>query len=132
MTRAQVEAAVINAYARPFRWGSADCCVAACDAFLALWGVDPLAPWRDRYASRVEALRLIRTLGGWRRAARTMVDRAGLVAGTGALGELGMIRAGAGAALAIGFGDDVWAARIDGGLQTVRGALDSWGVPWRR
>jgi len=42
-----------------FQWGTADCCTAACDAFAALRGVDPMMALRGRYASVEEARRVM-------------------------------------------------------------------------
>lgn len=40
---------------RPWKWGEADCCTSACDAFLALWGVDPMAELRGAYTTEAGA-----------------------------------------------------------------------------
>ena len=47
-----------------FRYGSFDCCLFACDAILAMTGVDVAAPFRDGYGSRREAYRAIKEYAG--------------------------------------------------------------------
>lgn len=101
----------------PWVWGSADCCTSACDVFQRLHGIDPMKPLRGRYASEAEAQALIRSFGGWRRMFRTLGAQAGLRAGVGAAGEIGLVRE-AGYSLAIGIGHGMWAGRINGGYAT--------------
>jgi hypothetical protein len=48
----------------PFAWGSHDCCLWAADAVQAQVGVDPAADLRGRYASGVQAQRVIAAAGG--------------------------------------------------------------------
>src|SRR5690349_271236 len=50
----------------PFAWGQFDCALFACDAVLAMTGVDLAEPFRGRYADALGALRAIRkfTSGG--------------------------------------------------------------------
>lgn len=66
------------AMCRPWKWGKADCCTGACDAFLALHGIDPMAPLRGRYASEAEAEALIDARGGWAVMTQGLADAAGL------------------------------------------------------
>lgn len=56
-------AAVLDRYARTaFGWGTADCLTLPADCVLAMTGVDPLAPWRGRYAGRDQAVALLARL----------------------------------------------------------------------
>lgn len=50
--------------ARPFEWGSNDCCLFACDVILELTGIDPAADLRGTYSSELSAVRLLSQLGG--------------------------------------------------------------------
>lgn len=48
-----------------FEWGVSDCCTAACDAFSALWGIDPMGSDRGAYGGPVGAHRILRRAGGY-------------------------------------------------------------------
>lgn len=48
----------------PFEWGRADCAMLAFDAVRAVTGRDPAADLRGRYASALQAFRLLRNMGG--------------------------------------------------------------------
>jgi len=52
------EASVAAAAPRSFRYGKWDCCLAVADIVAAMTGTDLAAPYRGRYSSRKEALRL--------------------------------------------------------------------------
>jgi len=116
-------AAVLDVMAGPWVWGVSDCCSAACDVFARLHGIDPMAPLRGRFASRAEALRLIRSAGGWRPMCADLAARAGLRAGIGGAGELGLVRGGGRLSLAVGVGHGMWAGRVDGGFATTAGVI---------
>jgi hypothetical protein len=118
-----VMAHVLDVYDAPFEWGVSDCCTSACDVFARLHGIDPMAPLRGRYASQAQAHDLIRARGGWRRMFTRLTGAAGLVAGRGDAGELGLIRSAEGFTLGIGTGGGLWAVKMDGGFQTVPGAI---------
>ncbi len=130
MTARDIEALALAIYARPFAWGSADCCTSACDVFSALWGIDPMAPLRGRYSDRRGAVGLIRARGGWSEMAADLAEQAGLRPGIGGPGELALIGAGRldAFALAIGLGGGRWGARVEGGLRTVTEVVRSWRV----
>ena len=49
---------------KPFQWGVQDCCLFAADAVHAQIGVDPAEPLRGRYATDIQAARLLRAAGG--------------------------------------------------------------------
>jgi hypothetical protein len=53
-----------SALGRPWAWGAMDCCFFAGDWISVSTGRDPLAPYRGRYRSAVEAGRLIMRAGG--------------------------------------------------------------------
>jgi hypothetical protein len=44
---------------RPFRWGSWDCCLFACNGIREITGVDVAAKYRGRYQTMLGAFRLI-------------------------------------------------------------------------
>ena len=48
--------------ARSFAWGQFDCALAACDAVLALTGVDLAARFRGTYSTEAEAVKLLGSL----------------------------------------------------------------------
>lgn len=59
----------LDAYLRttreaPFAWGSNDCALRACDAVLAITGVDIAEDFRGRYTTRAGATRVMRRLYG--------------------------------------------------------------------
>ena len=47
-----------------FEWGTNDCCLFAADAVQAQLGVDPAEPLRGRYASALQAARVLHLAGG--------------------------------------------------------------------
>jgi len=116
-------AAVLEVMTGPMIWGVSDCCTSACDAFWRLHGIDPMAPLRGRYASEAEASALIKAWGGWPRMFRSLAAQAGLKRGTGAAGEIGLIRRGREWALTISVGHGLWAGRVDGGFATTTGVI---------
>lgn len=123
---AAVLIAVQDVMQGPFVWGAGDCCTSACDVFARLYGIDPMAPLRGRYASESQAMAMIRARGGWRRMTAQLADLAGLLPGVGGAGEIGLIKLPAGFALGVGVGGGQWAGRVDGGYQTVGNVVRSW------
>ena len=122
-----VMAVCLDVMDRPWRWGAADCCTAACDVFLRLHGVDPMAPLRGRYSSRVGALRMIALEGGWQAMAQGLADRAGLVASGGRAGDIGLIRVGD--TLALGICTEVgWVGKSEQGLASSE-MVRAWSCP---
>lgn len=111
---------------RPWQWGAADCCTAACDVFLRLHGIDPMAPLRGRYDSRVGALRAIAQEGGWERMAQGLADRAGLVQSDGQPGDIGLIWTGNMMALAVCIEGGAWAGKSETGMATVPECVRCW------
>ena len=61
---ARLHAAVEAAQVRAFAWGSADCCLTACDCVLAMTGVDPAAWFRGRYTTASGARRSLKAFAG--------------------------------------------------------------------
>jgi len=45
---------------RPFLWGKSDCCLTACDAVLAITGIDPARDLRGLCSDRRGAIRVVR------------------------------------------------------------------------
>lgn len=45
---------------RPFRWGSFDCCLFACNSVRAITGIDLATPFRGQYHNMLGAMRLTR------------------------------------------------------------------------
>ncbi len=118
---------VLDVFDGPFVWGCGDCCTSACDVFARLFGVDPMAPLRGIYTTEAEARALIRALGGWRRMTAWLADWAGLAPGTGAAGEIGLLKMRSGHCLGVSLGHGQWAGRVTGGFQTTRDVVQSWG-----
>ena len=119
-------AAVVDLMGGPIVWGASDCCTAACDVFARLHGVDPMAPLRGLYTTEAGAIRLIRSRGGWVRMCRGLAVAAGLRAGDGAPGELGLLCNGGRFTLAVSVGAGLWAGRVEGGFATTAGMVESW------
>lgn len=51
----RLDAFLIENRARPFEWGTFDCCMFAGQAIASMTGVDPAAPFRDTYGNVAEA-----------------------------------------------------------------------------
>jgi hypothetical protein len=110
---------------RPWEWGAADCCTAACDVFLRLYGVDPMAPLRGRYSTRLGAMRLIAREGGMLAMAEGLAARAGLVASDGRAGDIGVVAFGGQLALGICTGP-VWQGKSERGMAPVHQFVRAW------
>lgn len=48
----------------PFVWGQNDCCLFACDAVLAVTGIDLASQFRDKYSDTRSACNLIKSYAG--------------------------------------------------------------------
>lgn len=126
-----VVAAVERAMDRPWSWGTADCCAAACDVFAGLWGVDPLVPIRGGYCDRRTAVRLVRDGGGFVAMAERLAHVAGLVTGCGVPGAIGLSAAGVAEgperrALLVCIGPGAWAVKTRSGWAVLPAAERCW------
>ena len=112
---------------RPWQWGAADCCTAACDVFLRLHGFDPMEPLRGRYTTRMGALRQIARCGGWLAMGNALAERAGLQhVPNGLPGDIGIIRDAQGV-LALGIRTEMgWAGKTETGLATAPQVVRVW------
>ncbi|WP_118138774.1 hypothetical protein [Oceanicella sp. SM1341] len=118
---------------RPFAWGHADCCTAACDVFEALFGIDPMAELRGRYATAAGAMRIIAGEGGFAALAERLASTAGLAPGQGGgtAGALGLSAPGTatgpqGRALLVCIAPGAWAAKSEGGMSVLPGVERHW------
>ena len=113
---------------RPWKWGEADCCAAACDVFLRLHGIDPMEPLRGACASREEAERVIGAMGGMIAMVDRLTARAGLVRTDAPQpGDLGITaERPEGRALCICIAPDRWAAKTARGFAVVSMAEGAW------
>lgn len=59
----RLQAFVQSRLAKPFAWGTQDCCLFVCDAIEAITGHDPAADLRG-YSTEREAARILRDHGG--------------------------------------------------------------------
>ena len=108
----------------PIEYGASDCCMAAANVFRDLTGLDMMAPWRGRYRDEAVARAILKSGGGLLRLVRHRARALKLRHGCGRAGEIGVVRGDNGDhVLAVCLGRDIWAGRIDGGYQTVQGAV---------
>jgi len=110
-----------------FRWGPSDCCSAACNVFLDLWGVDPMKSFRGRYSNAREARDLLRP--NLHAVAVRLAKDVGLksVSGPSAPGDIGVLVQGKDRhSLVINVGDR-WAGKAITGVAFFRsGVWRSW------
>jgi len=110
---------VIDAAAgKPFAWGQHDCCLFACDCIEAMTGVDPAAPFRGQYQSRVGAYRALKEYAG------TLEDVAHAIAaekgmrpirqGEAGRGDLALLESQLGDVLGVHCGGVIYAAAPNG------------------
>lgn len=121
-------------FSAPFDWGKADCCTAPCDAFLALHGVDAMALLRGQYTTFSGAARAVLRFGGFDAMAQACAAHAGLRAGVGAVGEIGLIDMMAlpavphfDAALGLRMKDGWW-VKVENGVLVAPAAMRCWRV----
>lgn len=122
MTADDVLAAVDAVMSRPFVWGPCDCCTAAADAYLRLWGVDPMAGRRG-YRGRIAAGRMMRAAGGLARMAADQARAMGLQDGH-RIGGLAVAVNGRSLLVCIQPGQ--WAGKTMTGFAIVRQAGQGW------
>ena len=132
-TPSAVMAEVDRVMAVRWQWGLADCCTAASDVFLALWGVDPMAELRGTYEDAGSAARLIARRGGFLALCEAAARSSGLVAGAGRPGDIGLSAAGAGGgpdgrAMLICVKPGAWAGKSDLGYSITRDVERCWCV----
>lgn len=81
-----------EAASRPFSAGTFDCVLMACDWVKIVRKVDPAKPWRGRYSTRLEALRIIAKAGGLAAVVADGMARAGLATTDDPLpGDVGVV-----------------------------------------
>ena len=119
---------VESARARPFEWGSHDCCLWAASAVQAITGLDPGAAWRGTYTTAHRAMRLLESLGGLESAGALMGSSVDIT--RAAIGDVGLVTWPDGTeSLAVCSGHS-WLCAADTGLQRL--PLDAarlvWGV----
>jgi hypothetical protein len=112
-------AAAERAMLRPFAWGVADCCTAACGAFAELHGFDPMAHWRGYRTAREAHRNLGRDPVG---TIRETLERAGLVEGT-AIGGIGLTLHKDRPSLLLCVGPNRWAGKTQNGLAILRASV---------
>jgi hypothetical protein len=119
---------------RPFLWGKSDCCLTACDAVLAITGIDPAGELRGRCHDRRSAIRVMRDYAGG--GVEKTVATAFAACGFGDVpplfarrGDCGLISTDDGPALAVCMGKN-WAAQGKDGLVYVplQDGLRAWRV----
>lgn len=130
MTGLTPMAAAEAAMMRPWRWGEADCCAAACSAFVALHGTDPMAPLRGAYADMATARAAIERWGGWPAMAAALAAQAGLRPVDAAEARPGAIGfAPAYPALMLCVGAGAWAGKSLRGMTIIRTGIEqAWTV----
>lgn len=122
----------------PFAWGAQDCCLWAADAVHAQLGVDPAEQLRGRYATALQAQRLVHLCGGLEGIARAALGEPLRHASHACVGDVGLLASQAGAEqppaewphmLAVCVGE-WWAHPAAGGLalRPLQGAVFAWRV----
>ena len=120
---------VLEVMDRPWKWGEADCCTAACDVFHRLTGIDPMANLRGRYRTAIGARRMIRNFGGMAALASTQATRYGLHELAAPVpGAIGVVDTDAGDVLAVCISPGVWAAKTTHGFTSVSAVRRFWHV----
>lgn len=133
ITPEHVMSEVDRVMSAPWKWGSADCCASACDVFLSIHGVDPMAPVRGKYDSAMSAARLVATWGSFLSMGEKLAARAGLVDGRGSAGEIGLSHAETatgieGRAMLICIEPGIWAGKTVDGFAILASAERAWHV----
>jgi hypothetical protein len=121
-------ALVAAARARPFAWGSHDCCLWAADAVQAVTGRDPAAQWRGTYSSEIGAFRVVLALGGL--PAIAALGGVEIPPGLAIQGDVGLVRWPDGIhSLGVCAGAGRWLVVGDEGLVTLQDCeTQAWGV----
>lgn len=119
---------VAETRARPFVWGTHDCCLWAADAVEATMGRDPAAKWRGSYSTQAQALALLGSLGGLPGVAA--LGGSEIAVAFAITGDIGLARWPDGTpSLAVCAGGPRWLVVADHGLLTLEDcASRAWGV----
>jgi hypothetical protein len=122
--------AAIKVMDREWKWGSADCCTAACEAFALLHGLDPMEAHRGTYDDERGAVALVARLGGWEALCASHADAAGLRECPpllAPLGALGLARIGTRHSMTLKVGAASWAGKGRRGFILITaGVLRAW------
>ena len=119
---------------RPFLWGKSDCCLTACDAVLAITGIDPAIGLRGLCHDRASAIRVMRDYAGG--GVEKTVAKAFAACGFGDVppifarrGDCGLVPGDGGPALAVCLGK-MWAAQSKDGLVylPLKNGLRAWRI----
>ena len=119
-------AVALSVMDRPWAWGEADCCTAACDVFGLLHGIDPMASLRGRYRSQMGAARIIAKAGGFVAMAEGLAQAARLGPSFGEPGDIGVAKMTDGHALVICVAPGQWAGKTVTGMTTVQDVVRCW------
>jgi len=111
----------------PFEFGRCDCTLWVADWVKKRCGVDPAAPWRGRYRTRLGWRRLIRgrTLPEVARAALCATPAREIAPSEAQPGDIGVIETAEGPALAIR-GQLGWLAKTGPGIWRTPSAVMAW------
>lgn len=111
----------------PFAWGLRRDCTAACVAFAALHGADPLEGCADGYSTAIGAARILKRAGGYLAWCEATFDLPRTT--TPKAGDLALIASAEtfGAALAICIQSGEYAAKTEAGMAIVKAdILGAW------
>lgn len=123
--------AAVDAMSGEFRRKGADCWRTASNAFLALFGVDPMGP--QTYATLAEAKDVIRRGGGRDAYCAMLAKRAGLIEAEPASGLIGIVKTDGhefGWSGGICIEPNVWAVKHGNGVSFLSEHVRCWGVPY--
>lgn len=118
--------AAIAAMDHPWRWGTHDCCAAACSAFAALRGFDPMLPLRGTYATGADAADMIEAWGGFEFMTERLAAMSGMRPCAGGPGAIGLAIGIAGPMLVFGVGPDLWAGKTLRGFTLLHRVERAW------
>lgn len=127
-------ASVILAHAltvmdRPWAWGQCDCCIAACDVFQKIHGVDLIPSFRGIYNTKTGAYKIINRFGGFLPMARSIAACSNLRPGNGRAGEIGVTSMEDGTeALVISYAEGMWVGKSLTGLSSTDQVKECWSV----
>lgn len=121
-------ALVDEARAKPFAWGSHDCCLWAASAVKAITGRDPGAEWRHGYFTPRAAISILQSIGGYEGAGARMGPPIHL--GLATVGDIGLVTWGDGTRSLGVRSMSHWMCAGDHGLEylPLEAASHAWGV----